>query len=363
MGQQTHQTYEANLGWAGYRSRSAAASVGAEAGWLCSKQFDTFFIVGIAALAIAVGLMVVIEPILFIPILAVDLWFLGCHHVVSTFTRLCFDAQSFRQHRFLIFGLPVLALFTVVILASSVGLWTITTLYLYWQWFHYTRQSWGVAQGYRRKAQGLVVESQAASQSVFYLLPLWGILSRSHQAPDLFLGIELRVIPVAGVVVDVVGVAALAALGWWAFGRLSAWRRGQLPVAHTLYLLSHFAVFLVGYVLIEEINTGWLVVNVWHNTQYIAFVWLHNNNRFRMGIDPAARFLSTISQQRNLWFYLAVCFGVSTFSYLFAIGSVATAVFAPIILFQTANFHHYIVDGLIWKSRRKPEQRSLRLAS
>ena len=124
MGQPIHRTYESSLGWAGHGPSSIAESVRAEAGWLRSKQFDTFFILGIAALAIVVGSMVVVEPILFIPILTVDLWFLGYHPVVSTFTRLCFDVQSFRQHRFLILGLPVLVLLAVVALVSSVGLWT-----------------------------------------------------------------------------------------------------------------------------------------------------------------------------------------------------------------------------------------------
>ena len=56
------------------------------AGWLRGAQFDRFFVLGIASVAIASGLAVVMEPRLFVPILAADLWFLGYHHVVSTFT-------------------------------------------------------------------------------------------------------------------------------------------------------------------------------------------------------------------------------------------------------------------------------------
>jgi len=33
-----------------------------------------------------------------------------------------------------------------------------------------------------------------------------------------------------------------------------------------------------------------------------------------------------------------------------------------IVVYQAINFHHYIVDGRIWKMRRKPLQRILRLA-
>ncbi|NJR71545.1 MAG: alpha/beta fold hydrolase, partial [Synechococcales cyanobacterium CRU_2_2] len=40
----------------------------------------------------------------------------------------------------------------LAMMAAGLGLWSIVTLYLYWQWFHYTRQSWGISQVYRRKA-------------------------------------------------------------------------------------------------------------------------------------------------------------------------------------------------------------------
>ena len=145
------------------------------------------------------GLAVVIEPRLFVPILAADLWLLGYHHVVSTFTRLCFDARSFREYRFLILGLPVIVLVAVGGLAVGVGLWTITTIYLYWQWFHYATTELGDLAGLSASSPpGLVTEGPLVSSLLFYLVPVWGILHRSHQAPATFLGVELRVLPVPG---------------------------------------------------------------------------------------------------------------------------------------------------------------------
>ena len=92
-------------------------SFGSSGGWLRDTQFDRFFILGIATIAIATGLSVVVQPALFVPILVADLWLLGYHHVVSTFTRLCFDARSFRQHRFLVTGLPLIVFLSVAVLA------------------------------------------------------------------------------------------------------------------------------------------------------------------------------------------------------------------------------------------------------
>ncbi|MDJ0609026.1 MAG: hypothetical protein QNJ67_08605 [Kiloniellales bacterium] len=334
------------------------------AGWLRGLPFDLQFIVGIAAIALLSGAVVVMEPRLFVPILLIDLWLLGYHHVISTYTRLCFDRESFRAHRFLLLGLPLIVIAAVAGAVFGIGLWTLATVYLYWQWFHYTRQSWGVSQVYRRKAGDLIPPDERIGQVAFYLLPLWGILYRSHQDPGTFLGMELRVIPVPELAVHIVGVAALAALGWWLATRVAMWRRGRLPVAHTIYMLSHFVIFAFAYLIIESIDAGWLVVNVWHNAQYIVFVWLFNNNRFKEGVDPKAKFLSTISQTRNAWLYIGVCLAISTAAYL-AIDTVFSALaLVPLVaIYMTINFHHYIVDSLIWKVRRKPIQKVLGITS
>jgi len=325
--------------------------------WLRSRPFDLGFILGIAAVAVAAGLATVVNPTLFPVLLFLDLWLLGYHHVISTFTRILFDRDSFSQYWFLVTVLPAIVIVAVVAMAWGLGVWSVVSLYLYWQWFHYARQSYGVAQAYRRKSNGLVTEDPITFQVIFYLVPLWGILHRSAQDPARFLGLELRVIPVPGVVADAVGAIALAALALW-IGRkaFEAWR-GRLAVAHTMFMASHFGIFVTGYVLIDGINEGWLVLNIWHNLQYIAFVWLYNNNRFRSGIDPRHKLLSTLSQSRNVIFYLAVSLALSTGLYVLvreAIITVASASFVYVVLaYQVFNFHHYVVDAVIWRSRRK----------
>ena len=213
-----------------------------------------------------------------------------------------------------------------------------------------------------RKAGALAGESEWTSKLVFYAVPLWGILHRSYQDPGTFLGIELRVVPVPAVLVDLAAVAAFLAVAWWAVNRALDWWHGQLPLAHTLYMATHFIVFSVAYVWIEDITYGWLVLNIWHNAQYIAFVWLFNTNRYKAGIDDKARFLSRISQSGNSWIYLGVCFGISTLAYIL-IGNALALLVPAVIIYQTINFHHYIVDGVIWKIRRKPLQETLGISA
>ena len=327
-------------------------------GWLRIRTFDLPFIVGIAGVALLAGLIVVQRPGLFTSIFLFNLWLLGYHHVFATFTRLCFDRESFRNNRFLVLGLPPLVLGGVLLLKYAIGNWVLITAYLYWQWFHYTRQSYGISQVYKRRAPGLLVENERLSQLAFYLLPVWGILYRSHQDPDTFLTLGLRAVPVPGIVVVMVGTAAVAALGWWIVTRARMYWSGNLPLAHTLYMLSHFTVFYVGYIFIDTINFGWLVLTIWHNAQYIAFVWMYNHNRFRGGIDPEAMFLSTISQKRNVWLYLLICLGASTLAYL-AIDRAAAALPALVVVYLGINFHHYIVDGKVWKLRKATVRQTL----
>jgi len=328
----------------------------ADAGWLRSARFDLNFIVGTTILALVTGWVVVMDPRLFTPVLMLDLWLLGQHHVVSTYTRLCFSKGDLARHRFLVFYLPFIVLAGALAAGFGIGWWILGSTYFYWQWFHYTRQSWGVSQFYRRKAGGRADDSELATRLAFYLPPLWGILHRSWQAPTEFLGLDFKVLPIPELVVDAMGIAAVAALSWWIVLRINAWRRGDFALAHTLYMASHQIVFFAGYLLIEDVTYGWLVINIWHTAQYILFVWLQNNNRFRDGIDPVARSLSTLCQSDKILRYFATCLAVSSLLYV-AIQMASTAVGdvglpLAILIYQTINFHHYIVDSVIWRSRK-----------
>lgn len=324
--------------------------------WLRGQTFDIGFIVGTATVALLAGYAVAHQPSLFAVVLLIDLWLLGYHHVIATFTQIAFDSASVRQHRFLVVGLPPLVVLGTFGLAAVFGLWAIATLYLYWQWFHYTRQSYGISQAYARKSTPPLDDARI-NKLALYLLPLWGILQRSAEQPTKFLGQELKVLPVPHMLADLVGMCATAICAYWLLGRLRAWRAGRVPTAHTLYMLSHFAVFFTGYIAITNIDYGWLTINIWHNAQYILFVWLANNRRFQGRVDPEHRLLSTISQRQNVVLYFVVCLGVTVAVYV-TIQSVLTALTVVsiaymLLIYQSLNFHHYIVDAIIWRGNRR----------
>jgi len=339
-------------------------------GWLRGLSFDATYIFGILGVALVSGWFVVAKPDLFPAVFVLNGWLLGYHHVVSTFTRLTFDRESFDQHRFLVLWLPLIVVAGVILAWAALGSWVLTTAYLYWQWWHYTRQSYGVSRIYGRKA-GLP-SNDLLTRLTIYAVPVWGILYRSYQAPDKYLFTEVKVLPVPFSLVAVAGGFALIVTTCWLLEQIKALSEGRLAVAHTLYMCSHLVVFGVGYLLISEINHGWLVLNIWHNSQYILTVWMFNNNRFKNQPDTRHRFLSHISQRKNIFSYFAVCLVISTVFYgalsatlnwLSPTMALVTTLPLFAVVYQAINFHHYVVDAIIWKVRKKTLRQNFGIAT
>lgn len=331
-------------------------------GLLRSPGFDFTFVVGIASVAVATGFVVTANPDWFWPIVIADLWLLGYHHVIATYTRLVFDKKSFAEHRWLVLYLPALVAGTVTLIALATGLWGLATIYLYWQWFHYTRQSEGISKAYGGRARDRDLGDLRVSRIAFYAVPLAGILHVSARDPGTFLNMPIRTLSVPDWLLSGADIIAATAFFAWLGYQLRALLQGRMAVPYFCYVMSHFTVFFVAYIWLTEINYGWLTVNIWHNAQYILFVWLFNNRRFRGAVDPERVFLSTISQNGRFLLYTGVCLAISSVVYFFisAVGvdALSTAIgvsagIAAIIIYQTLNFHHYIVDSLIWKLRQK----------
>lgn len=341
-----------------------------EMGLLRNPPFDAFFVIGIPLIAIASGFLVSYDNDLFLPVLAADLWLLGYHHVIATYTRLAFDKQSFNENKALVIYLFPAVAIAVVILAAAGGAWIVTTVYLYWQWWHYTRQSEGISKAYARKSAQKALGNPLILRAAFYAVPITGILAVSNRSPAQFLYFPLRTLPVADVILNAALLATAALLIMWVIEQAKAYRAGKLAVPYVIYVVSHFTIYYFAYVYFEEINYGWLTINIWHNAQYILFVWLYNNRRFNGKTSETQRFLSTISQDGRFILYIATCLTISTLIYFliatFLSDAISgaftlTATMTGLIIYQTINFHHYIVDSLIWKLRKPKIQKTLGL--
>ena len=330
-----------------------------QAGWLRSQEFDLALICGLTAVALAAGGLIAMAPAAIGLIMLVDAWILGSPHVLATLFRVAPDQAGLRQHRFLIFVLPLIVLAVVTGIALSAGIVLIATIYFYWQWYHTLRQSWGVSQLYRRRSPVPVGDSPFVAEGLFTLVALWGLLHRLTTAPEYFLfpSLPIAVPHVPAWLADGVGVLAVLGLAYWGFARLREWMAGELPLAHTLFSASHFVIFIVGYVVMDDIVGGWLVTNIWHTAQYLMLVWMFNQNAVAkaQGTPRGWFFRATRGNKAPIYFGLCIA---AAFPLYFAINSAflwgATGVFIAVIANQTLNFHHFIVDAVIWRARRKP---------
>jgi hypothetical protein len=327
--------------------------------YIRSPQFDATLVTAPSVAGLTVGLAATASPALFPVLLISDIWLLGYHHVVATYTRLAFSRDSLRQHRFLAVDLLLIVLVVSVATALWYGPWLIASAFLYLQWFHYMRQGYGIARMYYRATpEGKTAGRDWIADLTLYFVPIYGIAYRSATMGDRFLGLPVKAIVLPEVAVGALGVAAAAAVVvWWARTGL-AMIRGDANTNYAAFIMSHIVIFLTGYVLIDDVNVGWLTVNVWHNLQYVMVVWMVNAKRYAGGVDPRARFISSISQPNHIVAYFGSCLAIATVVYL-NLNLVTSALFgaglaATAGIYMGINFHHYAVDALIWKRRRMP---------
>jgi hypothetical protein len=322
-----------------------------------SEAFDT----GLLLLPLGTGLAaagaVLANPGLFAMMLVADLWLLGYHHVVATYTRLAFTADAFRRNRFLAFDLLVLMTVATLALAFTAGAWVVATAFLYLQWFHYMRQGYGLARMYfRATPDGQAAGARdLATDLVIYLVPIYAIAARSATMGAVFLDLPVKTLVLPNEAITALGLAAAIAGVAWVRRTAVAFSRGTLDVLYTGFVLSHVAIFLIAYVAIENSDVGWLAINVWHNFQYVMVVWMMNTKRHAGSGEPATTFIARLSQPGRTARYFLCCISISTVIYLllgrlvFAMGG---GMAVTVGIYMGINFHHYVVDALIWKRKR-----------
>jgi hypothetical protein len=338
--------------------RTAIPDVARPRTYIRSREFDTTLLAAPIVAGLAAALVVTADPRLYPVLLLADLWLLGYHHVVATYTRLAFDTQSLRRNRLLAVDLLVYVTLVTLVVAMTAGAWVIATAFLYLQWFHYMRQGYGIARMYYRATPGgqIAGARDVAADFVIYLVPIYGIAARSSTMGQTFLGLPVMPIVLPDAIVTLLGFMAAAAVIAWVFRTMRAAMNETLDLQYTAFVASHIAIFLVAYVFVDDVNTGWLAINIWHNFQYVLVVWMSNAKRYASGIDSAARFLSRLSQPGRVTMYFACCLAITTIVYAFidrfTVLVLGGGMAVTIGIYMGINFHHYIVDALIWKRRQ-----------
>jgi hypothetical protein len=337
--------------------QSSVAAAIAPRSFVWTEKFDATLLVAPMVLGLLAAAFVTSNPAWYAAVVLADLWFLGYHHVVSTYTRLGFSSKSLLRNRVLAIYLLLAIVLATTALAFTAGAWVVASAFLYLQWFHYMRQGYGISRMYFRTTS----HGQAAgardllANLVIYVVPVYAIAHRSTTMGDMFLAMPVKTLAPPAVVVTTLGVAAALVVAAW-FVRLGhRVAVGTADVRYEGFILSHVVIFLCGYILIVDANVGWLAINIWHNLQYVLVVWMVNVKRYAGRTDADEPLLSRISQPGRPIAYFVCCLAITTLVYLglnqFTVLVMGGGLAATLGIYMGINFHHYIVDALIWKRR------------
>ena len=218
--------------------RTAIPDVATPRTYIRSREFDSTLLLAPIFAGLAAALVVTADPRLYPFLLVADLWLLGYHHVVATYTRLAFDTQSLRRNRVLAVDLLVGVTLVTLGVAMTAGAWVIASAFLYLQWFHYMRQGYGIARMYYRATpDGQTPGSRdLAADFAIYLVPIYGIAARTSTMGDKFLGLPVKVLVLPEAVVTLLGIMAAAAVIAWAVKATRAAMNDTLDLQYTGFI-------------------------------------------------------------------------------------------------------------------------------
>ncbi len=323
--------------------------------FLRSKYYDNFLIFGTLLIGVLASQIVLIDNSLFALILTLDLWLLGYHHVISTYSRFL-ESNTWSEHKSLITYLPIIVICSVFLLTKHFGLWLIATIYLYWQFFHYLRQSEGISKAIARKGKCKLDKYYKLDRLTFYIIPIVSFLNLSFQKPTEFLWMPLKFMSIPEPALYILNAIAIILLSIFLIRSIFRMKSGYITKNMFFFSCTHFIIFIFSYTYVQNINYGWLAINIWHNLQYILFVWLFNTNKYFKG-EVKSPILQFLYSPKRMFQYLTIFFIITTLFYGVIDKSIVylqpfTSVPLVIVIYQTINFHHYIVDSLIWKLRK-----------
>lgn len=314
--------------------------------------------------AMSVGAIAYLNPPYRELIVTLNLWLLGYHHVLSTYSRIGFDVKSMKENWFFVFVLPIIVLVSVYFVYQYGGPIWIGSIYLYWQWYHYSRQSEGVSKAFGMKSENKAILNQAPHRFLFYIVPILSLLLMSSRGGQTFFGTAFFQLTILSSIRPALMALLVFALAVIVYRLYQLHRTKQITTYYVIYLLGHYSIYVFSYVLIDDITSGWLAINIWHNAQYIGIVWLFNRNRYKAGTDKSHLLISYLSQPKRVLMYF-LFFITLTFIFYGLVNN-AVDYFAGLnglpmllIVYSTINFHHYVVDSQIWKLRKKSVSQNL----
>ena len=324
-----------------------------------AMRHEHWLIFGNLFAALSAGALASWSVPMMLAILYIDIWVLANPHLVATYTRVGAISSHIRLRWALIIVAPLLILASLTIIALAYEAAGLIALYFVLQTFHVARQSYGIARRHDRRLQ---VPFRGLPYLLIYLFPAWGYLHRSAQAPNSFLGYPIWLPPVSQDLAFAAGIAAIVGALCWFACLMYARGEKQANEPFNSFVLSHLMISLVGYVWISDITVGWLVVNVWHNIQYLIFVYRQrqpgimtgNNSKKSNSASTRRKSWGEVLKAPAIFFLTCSIVGAVLYAAASRVGESLLWLGLPTILVAhlVLNFHHYLADSVIWKRRR-----------
>ncbi|WP_406271389.1 hypothetical protein OH799_30635 [Nocardia sp. NBC_00881] len=333
----------------------------ARSGWFVSPRVDVFLVLGLGALLSVVLSLTTAHKGAFL-VAAVGFSVLSDYpHVMATSARVWLDPRERERYgrHYLISWFVVAALVGSLMFTG----WTaiVVAVWAYWQVFHVLKQHFGIINiyasknGYRsgRKLVKYALFAGSLAPVVYRAsegLRFSEYVVLGHRLPFSDLRVPTPPIPLPLVLAGF-GVAAVL-IGLFVREQVLLHRSGGRALPAMSWATFGLAVvsYNLSYLLVSDLFALILIATTTHSLQYHLINWTRNNTRFQLSADPKERklLLARLSSRRALPLYVLgfAAVGIVT-------GQLDTILLGVIPL--TFVFHHFYMDGALWKSKGNPE--------
>jgi hypothetical protein len=215
---------------------------------------------------------------------------------------------------------------------------------LLWAYWHLVRQHWGFVALYRRRSPGGV--PARLDEALLWLGCLYPFirfsLGPAYAAAGLPQLLPGSVLPVARIAVD--ALFAAAAAGSLA---VTALRGGfDAPGPKHLFLALVIGFHILVFAVLSDLLAITATLTIFHNLQYHRIVWQHEAGKGRRPLGGLGPYLLAGLALGIAW-YVPRVLG----AHLAGAGLLRNVLLG---LGWGVAFHHYLVDGRIWRMRRAP---------
>jgi hypothetical protein len=314
--------------------------------WIESPSFDLVFFV----LGPVLTLVIVWGSLLNMRFAAYLGFILAFSHYLSTLSFFAWDENRPRHRaRWLAFygGPAFIAAVFCLLLVYRVPL-VIQFVLFFWNVFHVSRQSCGLASLYRHR-NGVADPRQrnvtnAALLSMNFWFCLWNIESHPEVIPVLaFVGKDFayRLWAAAGVL----ALAMLGRLVWSFVGRA---RAGHAPTGPELLIVTTGIALFHPFLWLSDSGGATFSMLLPHYVQYLGIVWLLHRRKFKdAGGSPPQRVLQRLSASTPLWISTLLSATLVLLVVKIAAHRVGHAAAFESFYLLVAMMHFYL-DGLFW---------------